>query len=265
VGEKLTPDEIRKYWIEHAETHGASPAASWSDVCAINLEIREIVKWLEDGDRVLDVGCGNGYSSAQFAASLRIRLRGVDYVPAMVQQARARAAELAGRLAGSLEFVVGDVLELDESPDAYDKVITTRVVINLGDWDRQRAALLGCARVLRPGGLLLLSEATLQGWQNLNAFRAEWGLQPIPMPPFNTYLDEPRVLEALAPAMTLVEQVSLSSTYFVGTRILKPLLIQALGLDIDVADPNMHWNQWWASLPARGDYGTQKLFVFRKR
>ena len=33
-----------------------------------------------------------------------------------------------------------------------------------------------CARVLKPGGILLLSEATIQGWTKLNDFRAEWGL-----------------------------------------------------------------------------------------
>jgi hypothetical protein len=26
----------------------------------------------------------------------------------------------------------------------------------------------------------------------------------------------------------------------------------------------MEWNRWFAQLPAWGDYGTQKLFVFRK-
>ncbi len=45
---------------------------------------------------------------------------------------------------------------------------------------------------------------------------------------------------------------------------MQPLLIQALGMKIAVADPNMEWNRWFAQLPACGDYGTQKLFVFRK-
>jgi hypothetical protein len=43
------------------------------------------------------------------------------------------------------------------------------------------------------------------------------------------------------------------------------LLDRALGGVIDVANPNMEWNRWLSQLPAWGDYGTQKLFVFRKR
>jgi hypothetical protein len=51
----------------------------------------------------------------------------------------------------------------------------------------------------------------------------------------------------------------------VGTRVVKPLLARALGGEVDVADPKMHWNRWCSELPAAGDYGTQKLFVFRKK
>jgi hypothetical protein len=85
------------------------------------------------------------------------------------------------------------------------------------------------------------------------------------MPPFNQYLDEERMIEAASPDLQLVEIANFSSTYYVGTRVLKPLLDQALGMRIDVADPNMEWNRWFSELPSWGDYGTQKLFVFKKR
>jgi SAM-dependent methyltransferase len=143
-------------------------------------------------------------------------------------------------------------------------VIAVRVVINLGGWSRQLKGLQQAARVLKQGGLLLLSEATLQGWQRLNRFRREWGLPDIAMPPFNQYLDEERVIQAVESNLKLVELSNFSSTYYVGTRVLKPLLIKALGMEIDVADPNMEWNRWFSQLPSWGDYGTQKLFVFKK-
>jgi hypothetical protein len=139
------------------------------------------------------------------------------------------------------------------------------VIINLGEWTRQRDALIAAGRAVRPGGLLLVSEATVQGWQRLNEFRAEWGLPPIAMPAFNTYVDEHQVIGALSPAFESVQVVNFASTYYVATRLLKPLLAQALSSSVDVADPNLHWNRFWAQLPPCGDYGVQKLFVFRKR
>lgn len=267
MSERFTLEQIREFWTRQSHEHPLSPAVSWSDQMVIEMEIREVVQRLAEGDRVLDVGCANGYSTVQFASQKRVAIRGLDYIPELIHQARRRLTEcaLTERLAGSVEFDVDDITALREPSGTYDKVLVIRVVINLGAWNIQWRALQECARVLKSGGLLLLSEATLQGWQRLNAFRREWGLPDIPVPPFNTYLDQEQVIAATAPVLELVELVNFASTYYVGTRVLKPLLARALHADVNVAAPDMEWNRWFAELPAWGDYGTQKLFVFRKR
>jgi len=263
--EKLSLEEIRNFWMQNALKHGQSPAASWSDQMVIEMEIREILRRLEEGDQVLDIGCGNGYSTVQFAAQKRIDIRGMDYIPEMIEQARFRLGQVASHLLGKVDFHVGDIMDLDEPTGAYDKVIGIRVIINLREWNRQLIGLRECIRVLKQGGILLLSEATLQGWQQMNRFRREWGLPDILMPSFNQYLDQEQVIKAVESDVQLMELSNFSSTYYVGTRVLKPLLIRALGTDIDVADPDMEWNRWLSQLPSWGDYGVQKLFVFRKK
>lgn len=262
---KFTLEDIRTYWTRQASEHGQSSAASWSDTRVIDMEIHEISTRLANGDRVLDIGCANGYSTAQYACAQRIDIRGLDYIPEMIAQANARLVDIGDRLSGTVEFGIGDITDLKEPTGEYDKVIVTRVVINLGSWEKQLQALHECCRVLKPGGTLLLSEATLQGWQALNRFRNEWGLPDIPMPSFNSYLDEQAIVTSLGEKMELVEAVNFSSTYYLGTRVFKPLLAKALGGDINVADPNMEWNRLFSQLPSWGDYGTQKLFVFRKK
>jgi ubiquinone/menaquinone biosynthesis C-methylase UbiE len=129
----------------------------------------------------------------------------VDYIPEVVEQARLRTADLGGELRGSIEFEVGNVTKLQEQTASYDKVVVVRVLINLGAWERQAQGLRECIRVLKPGGVLLLSEATLQGWERLNLLRREWGLEDIPMPAFNQYLDEGRLLSAARQELDLVE------------------------------------------------------------
>jgi len=264
VTRRMTLEEIEAYWTAQAREHGAAPAASWSDVWAIDLEVREIARRLADGDRVLDVGCANGFSTVRLARLRRVHVRGIDYVPGMIEHARERIAKIEGELLGSVEFGVGNVLELDEAEGAFDAVVCVRVLINLRTWENQRRALGALARVLRPGGHLLLSEATHQGLARLNRLRAELGLEALPIPSFNEYLDEERVIEAVRPELELVELANFASSYFVGTRVAKPLLAK-LGLArTDVADPRTEWNRFCAMLPAWGDYGTQKLFVLRK-
>jgi SAM-dependent methyltransferase len=261
----LTLEEIRLYWIQQAEQHGLSPSASWSDHSVIDMEVRKILEFLDDGDRVLDAGCANGYSTIQFASHRDISITGIDYVPGMIEHARSRLQSFPS-LCDRVVFNTGDIQRLDFHPETFDKVVVIRVVINLGEWHNQMAAILECARVLKPGGVLLLSEATLQGWRKLNSFRAEWKLPDIPMPPFNNYLDEDRIVAAASSCgLHLLELANFASTYYVGTRVLKPLLAQSLSLNIDVANPGMHLNDFFSKLPPAGDYGTQKLFVFEKR
>ncbi len=256
-------DQIREFWTEQAIEHGDSPSASWSDKRAIDLEIREYVNYLNDGDTVFDIGCANGYSTIHFACQKNINISGIDLIPEMIDTAKLRKQKFSDKISGNVEFDVGDILKLDNHNQQYDKVIVTRVVINLNNWENQKRALQNCAKLVKPGGLLLLSEATIQGWQKLNKLRGEWELEDIPMPSFNSYLDEEKVIETVGMTLKLVEIKNFASSYYVGTRVIKPLLNAMIGNKINVSDPDMEWNRWCSLLPECGDYGTQKLFVFK--
>ncbi len=261
----LPLDGIENFWADQAAQHGQDAAASWSDVRVMDLEFQELLGHIHDGDRVLDVGCANGFTTLRLAAERQVDIRALDYIPGMIDSARTALERAKTLLRGTVEFDVGNLLELNEPNDAYDRVLVIRVLINLATWENQQVGLQHLARTVRPGGTLLLSEATTQGWNSLNAFRSEWGLPAISMPAFNLYLDQDAVVDSLAPELELVEVRNFASTYYVGTRVLKPLAAMAARSGIDVPDPGMHWNRFFASLPACGDYGTQKLMIFRKR
>ncbi len=262
---RFTDQQVRKFWQQQAIQHGQSPTASWSDTPVIELEIREILKRIRDGQRVADIGCASGYSTVRFAVERDIDIIGVDYIPEMIEHARSRLRDLGPNLLGRVSFEVGDAAALDLPRGHFDTVVVIRVIINLGDWENQKRGLRHCSRLLKPGGTLLLSEATLQGWQRLNDFRREWSLPDIPMPSFNNYLDQEKVVEFLSDESELVEIANFASTYYVGTRVIKPLLAKLVGPELNVADPHLDWNRFCAQLPSYGDYGTQKLFVFRRR
>lgn len=260
----MTIDEIKKYWEAQAALYGQSHMASWSDQKMIDLEINEITKWISEKDMVLDVGCANGFSTLRYASARNINIKGIDYIEKMIKSANQALKEFQETLIGNVQYAVGNIMALDEESDTYNTVISTRVIINLGNWDNQLLALKECVRVLKRNGRMILSEATVQGWRALNDFRNEWGLENIPMPAFNTYLDQEKVIMALERDCELIKVSDYASSYYVGTRVLKPLLIKALGENIDAANPNMEWNNWFSEIPAAGKYGIQKLFIFRK-
>lgn len=257
--------DIKKHWEENIFRHGASPDSSWGDSHAIELEIRTLSKYLKDGETVLDAGCNNGFSTLRYAQEKSVRIFGIDYVEQMIEVARERLKKVSLSLSGTATFELGDITSLSKPENSFDKVIATRTIINLGEWEKQKKGLAECSRVLKTNGHLLLSEATRQGWERLNRFRNNWSLPEIPMPSFNNYLDEAKLLGEMPCTMELIESRDFSSTYYLGTRVIKPLFIKALGMNADAANAQMEWNRWFSKLPSWGGYGVQKLFVFRKR
>jgi ubiquinone/menaquinone biosynthesis C-methylase UbiE len=159
--DRYSLDDIREFWTNQALQHGQSSNASWSDRMVIELEIQELCKHIVDGDRVLDIGCANGYSTVQLALNRRVSILGLDYVPEMIREARARVAADLGIKADKVSFDLGDITALNQPAGTFDTVVVARVLINLGSWERQQKGLGEALRMLGRRQLLL-SEAMLQ-------------------------------------------------------------------------------------------------------
>lgn len=111
---------------------------------------------LRAGERVLDVACGNG--NAALAAARRFaKVTAVDYVPALLDRARARAA--ADGVAVDLRE--GDAEALAFPDGAFDVVLSTFGVMFAPDQARAAEELL---RVCRPGGRIGLASWTPDGF-----------------------------------------------------------------------------------------------------
>ena len=85
----------------------------------IDLEIDMIGKHLKDGDRVLDIGCANGYATFRQAQSHKLTsITGLDFAATMV--ATAQKTKQQKELGDDISFMEGDVRLLqfpDLSPD----------------------------------------------------------------------------------------------------------------------------------------------------
>ena len=111
---------------------------------------------LRAGQSVLDVAAGNG--NASLAAARRwCEVVSTDYVPALVDQTRQRAA--ADGL--SVECRVADAEALPFADASFDAVVSTFGVMFTADHDRAAAEML---RVCRPGGKIGLANWTPDGF-----------------------------------------------------------------------------------------------------
>ena len=105
------------------------------------------------GRRVLDAACGEGYGSALMATVAAV-VTGIDIDPDTVAHARAAYASRA-----NVRYEVGAVTALPFADGAFDAVVSFETIEHLAAEDQPRM-LAEFARVLAPGGLLVLSSPT---------------------------------------------------------------------------------------------------------
>ena len=96
----------------------------------------------------LDCGCGTGFLSLELAARGH-RVSGIDFAPAMLVEARRKAAERGL----TVRFEEGDTEGLRFPPHSFDLVISRHVLWTL---PHPEAAIDEWIRVLRPGGRLAI-------------------------------------------------------------------------------------------------------------
>ena len=143
----LPSDRLRGLYEARAEQQYATPVPlpdprldrKFARIC-------ELVRAQLPREAFLDAGCGDGRYLAALDAELPGRIAGVDISERILETARARVprAELRRANLESLPFDDGD----------FDLVLSSQVIEHVVD---ARAAMSELARVLRPGGTLVLS------------------------------------------------------------------------------------------------------------
>ena len=147
-------DENRQYWTGRASGYSevnrlelsTAQRQRWSDCLH-----REIARQFSDRApetlRVLEVGTGPGF----FAILLRelgYVVTAVDLTPAMLEEAKKNAGELAGEIC----WMEMNAEALDFADESFDVVVSRNLTWNL---PHPGKAYAEWARVLKPGGLLL--------------------------------------------------------------------------------------------------------------
>lgn len=213
---------IRDVWEKLAKDYPDSHWASWGDHFAIDLEVENISKFINAGDIVLDVGCSNGHATIKQLKKDPKTIFGIDFSQEMIKNANALKQKF--KIKDEVTFIRGDVRHIPFNDDTFDVTYTTRVVINLPNWDEQKKAIRECLRVTKKGGIVILSEAFWEPLVLLNSLRTLKNLAPLVEHDFNRYLKLSKTEVFLNDMKVKFERVDFSSIYYLGSRFLRELV-----------------------------------------
>ncbi len=132
---------------------------------------------LGPGDAALDVCCGTGDLALELAARVSPtgHVVGCDFSEPMLDLAREKAA---ARASAGLRFEWADALNLPYDEGRFDAATVGFGIRNLSDLDR---GLDEMARVLRPGGRLVVLEITQPTRPPLSTFYSFWFDRIVPV------------------------------------------------------------------------------------
>jgi SAM-dependent methyltransferase len=232
---------VKEFWNKEAEDWGDSPRVTVRDHHQRLLETEIVGRLLEGRSEVLDIGCGSGFGTL-FFGEVAESVIGEDYAEEMVKRAqrflddpeyfagimKEYAPDGAPSLHGNVRFDVGDILSLSHPDGSMDAVVAERVLINLPTEELQWKAVAEVARVLKPGGLLVLTEATRQGHKEMDRFRGMFGLPPIEKYWHNLYVDEEVFMEQLDANRLRLTEVRRFEAYNFLTKVIHPLAVAPL-------------------------------------
>ena len=144
----LPSDRMRELYEQRAEVQYSAPAPLPDPRLDRKFaRIRALVREQLPATAFLDAGCGDGRYFAALAGELPERVAGVDISERILETARQQAPAGAELRQANLE-------QLPFDDGAFDLVLSTQVIEHVLDPPLAAAEL---ARVLRPGGVLVLS------------------------------------------------------------------------------------------------------------
>ncbi|WP_422742767.1 class I SAM-dependent methyltransferase [Mycobacterium sp. WMMD1722] len=139
------------YWHDPRSAEGtrADYMAAMETMDHVLLEAGKV----EDGQRLLDAGCGFGGTIQQInARHSRMHLTGLNIDPRQLAAAEAQTRAVNGN---DIDWREGDACELPFADNTFDRVLAVECIFHFPSRERFIAE---AARVLKPGGYLAVSD-----------------------------------------------------------------------------------------------------------
>jgi ubiquinone biosynthesis O-methyltransferase len=132
---------------------------------------RSVFEYLQPirSDNILDIGCGNGRDLLYLAGACD-KIIAIDYSNEMVRQSRQK---LEDNNISNVIVSYGNATALEFDDNSFDKILCSEVIEHIPEWNN---AIREIARVLRPGGSLVLSTPNRHSFYGFERYFIHQGL-----------------------------------------------------------------------------------------
>jgi ubiquinone/menaquinone biosynthesis C-methylase UbiE len=206
------------HWNTRAQKVANDIEVNIMDIFQRNLEYEAICPYIKKDMKVLEIGCGNGYSTSVFRKSAKF-VDAFDYAEEMIKRARTTVKETNN------SFFVDNVLEPKHLKKQYDLVICVRVLINLRNLKEQKLAINNVLPFVKDNGLFILVEGFKDGFEGLNEIRKKTGLTSVNPAKINYYSYTKDLLPLLKKHFKVENEIHLGA-YDYLTRFVYPNLVE---------------------------------------
>jgi ubiquinone/menaquinone biosynthesis C-methylase UbiE len=213
----VTKTATDQHWNTRAASIANDIEVNIMDIFQREFEYDYVGKYLRSNMRVLEVGCGNGFSTLRFRDLVQ-HVDAFDYAENMIERARAKVGETNNK------FFHDNLLAPQNIRGEYDAVICVRVLINLANLDQQKQAVHNMQGWVQRGGLLILAEGYQEGFAALSHLRDSVGMPPVTPAAINVYPRIDELMPELLRGFTLTGKFHLGA-YDYLTRVLYPLIV----------------------------------------
>jgi len=246
------------HWNQRAVSVENDIEVNIMDIFQRDLEYDYICRYLTQDMTVLEVGCGNGFSTQRFRA-LTKHVDAFDYAENMIERAKARFGETNNR------FIHDNVLSPKHLAGPYEAIVCVRVLINLQNLEQQKMAIHNLIPFVKSHGLFILAEGFTEGFTSLTQLRQNIGLPPMEPAKINFYSSLEDLMPEFSPHFVLEDTFHLG-VYDYLTRLLYPLIA-----GIDNIQHNTVFSEKCAQLARAynpddfAKFSRMRGLVFRKR
>tara|TARA_B100001287_G_C22662902_1_gene521291 strand:+ start:379 stop:1275 length:897 start_codon:yes stop_codon:yes gene_type:complete len=234
-----TSVNVYNFWENEGKNRGNGIFATLRDHYFRYVEIKSILKEIKKNNKhLLDIGCGNGVSTFFFAPFSK-KVTAIDYSKNLIKNAKkfqkinnfkkliksCNYNDLKSNFK-NINFVNGNILNLEEYLNKFDVAICSRVLINLGTPNQQKQAMKNVYNSLKKNSLFIVNEVEAGNHKKLSKLREANNLDSLEKYWHNLYLKEKIFLRnAKNMGFKLIKKIQYGE-YQILSKVIYPKMIK---------------------------------------